>query len=426
MRTRSAESLDDCFAHDTDRLSHATVIDLITGNTNAIVGTISIPLESTTGRYAAAEIRAGRSVPGHHNAAVDGYAIIHCGAESGEKTAYNLVNRIAAGDVTAHELKLGEAARIFTGAHLPKGANTVVMQEDAETLPNGTVSLPSAIKPGTNIRCAGEDVGENDILIRPGDRLRPQDIAALASTGKSEIPVFETLTIGILSSGDEVRRPGTTLGEADVYDANSYLLRALAATLPVEVIDLGIVVDQRAAVEDRLADAARKCHLIITSGGASRGEEDHLVHVLAESGALDAWQIAIKPGRPLGLGSYAGTRVLMLPGNPVAVMVCFLLYAMPLIVGLGGGTYHQPRRFQLRAAFEIPSKKPDRREFLRGQLTNNDGQFAVAKYPRDGSGLISSLRSADGLIELAESIRKIDRGDKVAFIPFTEFGLFAG
>jgi molybdopterin molybdotransferase len=426
MRALPAEALDDCFAHDRDRLSHADAVRLITHETRPIAAAASVPLERASGRFAAAEVRAPRDVPGHDNSAVDGYAIRHADLKAGASTHYAVAARIAAGDTAGARLAEGEAARIFTGARVPAGADTVVMQEDAAASAAGTVAIPGSVKRGSNLRRAGEDVGKGDLLVRPGDRLRPQDIAALASIGLTGVEVFAPLRVGILSSGNEVRRPGSPLGPGGVYDSNSFLLRALAAQLPVECVDLGIVADDRGAVEDRLGEAAAGTDLVITTAGASRGEEDHLVRALAETGRLHAWQIAVKPGRPLGLGTYRGTRVLMLPGNPVAVMVCFLLYAIPLISGLGGGRYREPRRFRLPAAFAIESRKRDRREFLRGMLVERAGETAVAKYARDGSGLISSLRAADGLIEIEEPVASLAEGDPVAFIPFTEFGLHAG
>jgi len=426
MRALPAEALDDCFAHDRDRLSHADAVRLITRETRPIAATACVPLERASGRFAAAEVHASRDVPGHDNSAVDGYAIRHADLEGGAFTRFAVAARIAAGDAAALSLARGEAARIFTGARVPAGADTVVMQEDTAASAGGTVDVPGAVRRGSNLRRAGEDVGRGDVLVRPGDRLRPQDIAALASIGLAEVEVFAPLRVGILSSGNEVRRPGSPLGPGGMYDSNSFLLRSLAGALPVECIDLGIVPDDRAAVEDRLGEAAAGADLVITSAGASRGEEDHLVRALAETGRLHAWQIAVKPGRPLGLGTYQGTRVLMLPGNPVAVMVCFLLYAVPLITGLGGGRCREPRRFRLPAAFAIDSRKRDRREFLRGMLVERAGAMAVARYARDGSGLISSLRAADGLIEIDEQVAGLAEGDPVAFIPFTEFGLHAG
>ncbi|MBM3525246.1 MAG: molybdopterin molybdotransferase MoeA, partial [Alphaproteobacteria bacterium] len=331
--------------------------------------------------------------------------------------------RIAAGDRRDLSLGASEAARIFTGAPVPEGADTVIMQEDTAEAGGGRVSLHGGARRGANLRRAGEDLEKGAVIVDRGARLRPPDIAALASIGLARVPVFERLRVGILSSGDELQRPGEALGTAGVYDANSYLLRALAGTLPVEPVDLGIVRDRRDSVEERLGAAARACDLVITSGGASRGEEDHFVRALAGRGGLHAWQIAVKPGRPLGLGSWDGTRVLMLPGNPVAVMVCFLLYAMPLIARLGGGRPREPRRFFVPAAFEIVDKKPDRREFLRGMLAGTGRELHAEKYKRDGSGLISSLRAADGLIELGEPVTRVAPGDMVAFLPFSEFGL---
>jgi molybdopterin molybdotransferase len=426
MHALSADTLDDCFTHDRDRLTHEAAVRLITCDTRPIVAATTCPLDAAVGRTVALAVAAERAVPGHDNAAVDGYAIRHRDLDPKGQSSFTLVDRIAAGDAGARALGPGETARIFTGAPVPDGADTVVMQENATPLAHGRVSLPHGIARGANLRRAGEDIKSGDVIVRPGDRLRAQDVAALASLGLGEIAVFAPLSVGVLSSGNEVRRPGDALGPSGVYDANSHLLRALLAALPVEAIDLGIVADDRRIVETRLAEAAARCDLVITSGGASRGEEDHLVRALAEAGGLHLWQIAVKPGRPLGLGLFNGTRVLMLPGNPVAVMVCYLLYALPLITLLGGGIYRDPRRYRLPAGFQIRSRKTDRREFLRGRIVDQAGDMTVVKYPRDGSGLISSLRAADGLIEITESVARVDRGDPVAFIPFSEFGLHAG
>ena len=426
MRALRADKLDDCFVHDRDRLSHDQAIAEIIAGTRPIAAIKAVSLAKATGRFIASSAHAGRPVPGHDNAAVDGYAIRHRDLGPDERTTFTLTDRIAAGDNDVRTLPPSGAVRIFTGAVVPPGADTIVMQEDAVVESGGKISLPSSIRKGANLRHAGEDLKPGERVVGAAARLRAQDIAALASLGLTEVETFAPLRIGLLSSGNEVRRPGTRLDAGQVYDANSYLLSALCSGLPVIANDLGIAPDERGQVERHLHEAARSCDLVITSGGASRGEEDHLVRALAETGSLNMWSIAVKPGRPLGLGTFDGTRVLMLPGNPVAVMVCFLMYAIPLITLLGGGSWHAPRRYRIPAAFEMKSRKPDRREFLRGILTELDGAMAVDKFPHDGSGLISSLRAADGLIELDEVTSSIRLGDPVSFIPFTEFGVHAG
>ncbi|MFV2092221.1 MAG: molybdopterin molybdotransferase MoeA, partial [Hyphomicrobiales bacterium] len=242
------------------------------------------------------------------------------------------------------------------------------------------------------------------------------------------------LMVGLLSTGDEIRRPGSKPADGEfaqglVYDANYFLLAAMLAGLPVQITDLGICADTAEAVRHTLGEAAKTHDVIISSGGASMGEADYLVTTLGEMGTLHGWKLAIKPGRPLGFGVIANpdtqrqTVVMTLPGNPVAVMICLLLYGLPMLARLGGGPMRQPVRTMLPAAFEMTHKKSGRREFLRGLPTMLNGAPAIGKYARDGSGLISSLRTASGLIEIPEAVTRVALGDPVAFIPFTEFGL---
>ena len=252
--------------------------------------------------------------------------------------------------------------------------------------------------------------------------LHPQDLAAIASTGLDSVAVRSPLTITVFSTGDEIVEPGQKLVPGQVYDANKTLLKSLASTLPVMVIDGGILSDNEVVVRNRLAEAAETSHAIVTSGGASRGEEDHLAWALDQLGTRKLWQLAIKPGRPMMFGRIGDCAVYGLPGNPVASFVCFLLYVRPALLRLGGGDWSEPQRFPLPAAFEM-KKKPDRREFLRGLLKPSNTGLTADKFARDGSGLITGLRQAHGLIELAEDVTSVSRGDYVAFLPFSQFGL---
>lgn len=418
--------LDDCFLHDKDRLRHEDALALLRERIAPVAGEETVPLQEAGGRILAETISAPRDVPLNDNAAVDGYAFQF---EDYEATGgfFPLHERIAAGHPGEAPLPAGRAARIFTGAVVPQGADTVAMQEDCELHSQegqDFVIIPKGLKRGANRRKAGEDLRAGDELMGPGHRLRAQDLAGLASIGKAEVVVHRKLRIGLFSTGDELKRPGTPLAEGGVYDSNFFLLQALASTLPVELEDLGILKDDRDTVQSALAGASETCDVILTTGGASRGEEDHVGASLMALGHRHMWQLAIKPGRPMMFGQIGKTILLGLPGNPVAAMVCFLLYARPVLSRLGGGPFLEPQRFQVPADFAVPSKKPDRREFYRGTLvTDPEGKTMVRKFARDGSGLISGLRAADGLIEIPEEATAVDQGSQVNFLPFSALGL---
>jgi len=287
-----------------------------------------------------------------------------------------------------------------------------------------TVVLPTALKKGANVRRAGEDVTEGTRVLESRHRLRPQDIATLASFGFAEIPVRKPVRVALISTGNELLRPGMAIKPGQVFDSNHFMLRALCETLPVAMTDCGVLPDDAQAVEAAIADAAETHDVILTTGGASRGEEDHIITTIDKLGKRHLWQIAIKPGRPMSFGQIGDCVFLGLPGNPVAAFVCFLLYCRPAITMLGGGGWAEPQRFPLPAGFAIANKKPDRREFWRGWLEQDeDGQTVVRKFPRDGSGLISGLREATGLIEIPEEKTSVAEGDHVDFLPFSGFGI---
>jgi len=249
------------------------------------------------------------------------------------------------------------------------------------------------------------------------------DVAALSSLGIRHVSCYTQPKIGIVSTGDEIVRNGGALAPGQVHDVNTPMLLALAGRCAGDVTDLGVWPDQRSTVLRNLSEAAGQYDLLITSGGASQGEEDHISHALAELGARHFWQIAVKPGRPLMLGQIGDTAVVGLPGNPVAVFVCFLMYVWPLIRQLGGAEWREPRRFPLRANFDFPNRKVGRREFWRGWTKQTPDGLVAEKFARDGSGLISGLRAANGLIDIPESVPSIERGQVVDFIPFSEFGI---
>lgn len=417
---------DDCFATDRDRLTHAQALALIDDRVGTVVGTETVAIAEALNRVLAADVIAARAVPGHANAAVDGYALRHGDYDIVNGSWLPVSGRAAAGRPLVEAPAPGSAVRIFTGAAMPEGTDTVVMQEDARrggSEGGARIFVPPGLKAGRNRRHAGEDVQVGETVLASGDRPRPQDLAQMASLGLTTVDCRMRLEAAILSSGDEVVRPGATLRHGEVYDANAPMLAALLEGAGATVTDLGIVRDDRAGVELRLGAAARRFRLILTTGGASQGEEDHIAAAVGRLGKRHLWQIAVKPGRPMLFGQIGDCVVLGLPGNPVAVFVCFLLYARPLIARLAGARWREPRRFRLPAGFAFPGKKTDRREYWRGSIADTADGPVLTKYRRDGSGLISSLRAADGLIEVGEAVTGVAEGDLLDFIPFSEFGI---
>lgn len=419
--------LDDCFAPNRPRMTHGEALALLEARIAPVVGTEIVPLEGVPGRVLAAGVTAGRPIPLHTNSAVDGYAFAAPAARVAAELRLEVEGRSAAGRPMTEPADPAKAARILTGAVMPAAYDTVVMQEDVSLAAEDNttfVTIPPGLKRGANVRAAGEDVAAGAELYGRGHIVRPQDVAALAAMGQGSAHCFRRLRVGVLSTGDEVVRPGTApLAMGQVYDANAPMLLALARLAGAEAVDLGVLPDDAATVQSRLAEAAGKFDAVLTSGGASQGEEDHLASALAALGTRHLWQLAIKPGRPIAFGQIGSSIVVGLPGNPVAVFVCALMYVFPMLRRLGGAPWRNPRRLMLPAAFAFEGRKTGRREFWRGMLAERDGRLAVDKFKRDGSGLITSLRVADGLIDIPEDAGDVAVGDMVAFIPFTEFGI---
>lgn len=419
--------IDDCFRtdpRDGQRMTHDATLKLIKERVGPVVGSRRVATAAAVGLVVAENIRAPIAVPGHTNSAVDGFAFRHEAYDVSAGSAFSVEARVAAGDQEDVQVSSKAAVRIFTGAPMPRALDTVVMQEDCEMdVEAGEVCVPPGLKAGANVRMAGEDVEVGTPIFDCGQVLRAPDIAALSSLGIMQVECFAPPRIGIVATGDEVVRGGGPLKRGQVHDVNTPMLLALAGAGVCDVTDLGVWPDDRDEVAVRLRQAAGQYDLLITSGGASQGEEDHISHALAEFGARHFWQIAVKPGRPLMLGQVGDTAVVGLPGNPVAVFVCFLMYVWPLIRRLGGAAWREPRRFPLKADFEFANRKIGRREFWRGTTRPTADGMVVTKFPRDGSGLISGLRAADGLIDIPEHVPAVNVGDLVDFIPFSEFGI---
>jgi molybdopterin molybdotransferase len=358
------------------------------------------------------------NLPPHANSAVDGYAFAHADLVPGHETVLPVLGRAAAGHPLGRPAERGAAIRIFTGAPMPEGTDTVMMQEDC-VVEDGQVRLKPGIKKGANRRHAGEDVAEGTVALAAGRRLSPADLGLAAALGYCELPVFRRLRVALLSTGDEVRDPGTALPPGMIYDANRFMLAALLNGLGSAVTDFGIRPDREAALADTLATASAGHDLIVTSGGVSTGEEDHVKQAVERLGSLHFWRLAIKPGRPVALGQVAGMPLIGLPGNPAAALVTFVVLARPLILRLAGAVASVPRHFPIRAGFAY-RKKPGRREYVRASLQREGQDLVAVKYPRDGAGILSSITRSDGLVILDEETSDLAPGMIVEFLPFSE------
>ena len=410
---------DDCFAFGGPLMTTAEALARIEAIAVAVTGTETVALDAAAGRILGEDVTAPCDVPPHANSAVDGYAIFFDDLDPDGETRLRVGGRTAAGHPLERAARCGEAIRIFTGAVMPEGPDTVMMQEDCRTNGDDVLVAPG-IKRGANWRKAGEDITAGSVILRRGHRLRPQDVGLAASVGHAGLTVYRPLRVAVFSTGDELREPGEALDPGAIYDSNRHVLKALLAALGCRVTDLGILPDDLDAVRSALEGAAGGHDVLFTSGGVSVGEEDHVKAAVEATGRLHFWRLAIRPGRPLALGQIGAVPFVGLPGNPVAAMVTFLRIARPLLLGLAGCTEVAPLIFRVRADFDY-RKKANRREWLRARLVAaDDGAIAAVKFPRDGAGILSSLVEADGLVELPEEMTQLTRGTMVDFLPFSE------
>jgi molybdopterin molybdotransferase len=413
-----AQLSDDCFAFGGQLMTAAAALELLRSRTVALPETEMVPLGAALGRFLAADIVAPRAVPPYDNSAVDGYAVRHADLLADRDTVLLVGGRAAAGHPLGRPARSGEAVRIFTGAKMPEGTDTVMMQEDC-IAQDGSVTMRPGIKPGANRRHAGEDVAAGAVVIPAGRRLRAQEIGLAAALGLAEITVYRRLRIAVFSTGDELAEPGESLPDGAIYDANRHTIAALLQGLGCTLTDLGIAADRPAAIREALAGAAAH-DLVITSGGMSTGDEDHVKAAVEALGSLHFWRLAIKPGRPVALGQIGRTPFMGLPGNPVAVMVTFLILARPLILRLAGAREFMPRTYRVRAGFDY-RKKPERREYIRARLeADGSGGWIAHKFPRDGAGILSSMVESDGFVVLGETLARLEPGLEVDFLPFRE------
>jgi len=409
-----AQLSDDCFAFGGALLTLDAARAMIMAQVGPVDGTERVGLHEADGRVLAADVAAPVDLPPFDNSAVDGYAVRLAGLEHGGRLP--VLGRLAAG-APARPLVEGTAQRIFTGAALPPGADTVFMQEDVR-LDAGQVQLPPGLRRGANTRPRGEDISQGATALHAGLRLRPQDLALAAALGLTQLAVRRPVRVALFSTGDELIEPGQPTGPARRFDSNRVLLAAMARRAGAQVTDLGILPDRLDTIAGALREAGRGHDLILTSGGVSAGEEDHVRTAVESAGRLVFWRLAVKPGRPVAMGVVDGVPFVGLPGNPVAAFVTFAQVARPLIAALAGAEVQPPPTLRVPAAFAY-RKKAGRREYVRVRLRPGaDGVAAAHKHGVDGAGILTSLTETDGLAELADDVTVVSPGETVSYLPY--------
>jgi molybdopterin molybdotransferase len=412
-----AQLSDDCFAFGGPLMSVDEAVGLIASRVKAVGETGTVALVDADGRIIARDIAAPLPLPPFTNSAVDGYALPGRDLPRENERAFPVSGRVTAGG-SIEQPPPGHAVRIFTGAPMPEGTDTVFMQEDVRVDDSGHVVLPAGLKVGANVRPAGEDIPQGHLALKAGQRLRPQDIALAAAFGLTKLEVVRRIRVAVFSTGDELASPGTPRATSQLFDSNRFMLMAMLRRLGCEVSDLGILRDEREPLAQALKQVAGQHDLILTTGGVSTGEEDHVKAGVEAVGSLVLWRMAIKPGRPVAMGIIGGTPFIGLPGNPVASFVTFVHVVRPTVLALSGARPAPLMPIPVRAAFTY-KKKSGRREYVRVTLRQaDDGALEAIKFPREGAGLLSSLVDTDGLVELGEPITRVEPGDRVGFLGY--------
>ena len=418
-----AQLSDDCFAFGGPLLPVDEIERLLAERIAPVAETEQVNLREAAGRVLAADLVATVDLPPFDNSAVDGFAVRHADLAQASETRLTVIDRVTAGRAAVQPVRSREAVRIFTGAPMPAGADTVFMQEDVRVDGNAVI-VPPGLKLGANRRSAGEDVHAGTVALPTGRRLAPQHVALAAALGRVDLQVRRRIRVALFSTGDEIVEPGAPRPEPALYDANRRLLAELAGRLGAEVTDLGILPDDRHALAQAISAAAAGHDVVLTSGGVSTGEADHVRTAVEQIGRLVFWRVAIKPGRPVAMGVVpgrdggSGAAFVGLPGNPVAAFITFARVVRPLLLRLSGALPEPMIALPVRAGFAY-RKKLGRREYVRVTLARMpDGSYEAKKFPQDGAGVISSLTQTDGLVELSEQTTAVEPGATIGFLPY--------
>ncbi|MEW6094904.1 MAG: gephyrin-like molybdotransferase Glp [bacterium] len=375
--------------------------------------TEEIKVISSLNRVLSSDIIAPFDVPPHNNSAMDGYAVRYQDISETEEVKLEVIGDLPAGGYFDKEVGIGEAIRVMTGAPIPEGADTVVIQEVTRQEENWVSIPPKAAKKGANVRLQGEDISKGELILQNGTRIRPQEMGMLASIGYITVNVYRKLNIAIVSTGDELVADGEKLTRGKIYDSNRYSLFGLLTQLGVEIIDLGIVKDDKEALKTKIVEATPKADAIITSGGVSVGKYDLVKEVVGELGKVEFWQVKMKPGKPLSFGKIGNCYFFGLPGNPVSVMVTFIKFVKPALLKMTGGKdYDKTTQFKATAKSQF-AKKHDRLEFARGLLLYGKDGWEVTTTGDQGSGILRSMVLANCLLVILSDQNEITEGDEV-------------
>jgi molybdopterin molybdotransferase len=412
----SAATPDCCFPNAADMLSVEDAIASLLQHAKPITETEQVDLIDAANRVLATNISSTIDVPGFDNSAMDGYAFSSSDMERAQAEGLEITQRIPAG-TTGTPLQPGSAARIFTGAPVPEGVDTVAMQEICR-IENNRMVLEKPVAAGANIRPRGNDIGTGDTILESGSVLRAAQLGLAASVGIGSVDVYRTLKIAIFSTGDELVQPGIPLAAGQIYNSNRYQMHGLLQAQGCEVIDLGTVPDTFEATRQALLAGQEQADMVLTSGGVSVGEEDHVKAALESVGELTLWRIRMKPGKPLAFGKIGATPFIGLPGNPVSAFVTFLLFARPYLQLMQGRTTAEPLSYPVQAGFSYHAKH--RREYVRVRLRQDAETLIAESFARQGSDVMRSVAWSDGLVEVAED-SNIVPGDTVRFLPFSEW-----
>ncbi len=406
--------------YDPNSLPVAEALARIQQVVNPLTKTENINLMAALNRVLASDVPSPVNVPNHTNSAMDGYAVRYVDIAENSVTELALIGKAFAGHAFSGEIKQGQAVRIMTGAVMPDGADTVIMQEDTEVISDQQIKVDNNHKHGQHVRYAGESLKEGETALSAGRRLNAADIGLLASLGVQQVEAYKKPTVAFFATGDEVKSLGQPLEHGEVYDSNRYTLNSMLSQLNTEILDLGIIGDDPQLTAETFKHAAQSADAIIVSGGASVGEADYVRTTLNELGDVSFWKLAMKPGRPLSFGKLENAIFFGLPGNPVSVMVTFYQFVLPALKRLMGETDNEPKRFLVPCVSEL-KKRPGRTEYQRGRLFYEDNVLKVESTGQQGSGILSSMSKGDCFIVLPDECDGVSVGNMVEVEPF--FGL---